>query len=32
MFEATPISALLVKIQNSPETGQDPIQQNLFPT
>jgi len=28
MFETTPISALLGKIQNNLETGQDPIQQN----
>jgi transposase len=32
MFETTPISALLGKLQNGPETDQDPIQQNLFPT
>ena len=32
MFETTTISALLGKLQNGPETDQDPIQQNLFPT
>jgi hypothetical protein len=32
MFETTPISALLGKLQNGPEKDQDPIQQNLFPT
>ena len=32
MFETTPISALLGKLQNGPETDQDPIQHNLFPT
>jgi len=32
MFETTPISALLGKLQNGPETDQDPIQQNLFST
>jgi hypothetical protein len=30
MFERTPISALLVRIHDIPETGQDPIQQNLL--
>jgi hypothetical protein len=32
MFETTPISALLGKLQSGPETDQDPIQQNLSPT
>jgi hypothetical protein len=32
MFETTPISGLLGKIQNIPEKGQDPIQQNLRPS
>ena len=32
MFETTPISALLGKLQDGPEIGQDPIQQTLFPT
>jgi hypothetical protein len=32
MFETTPISALLGKLQNGPETDQEPIQQNLFLT
>ena len=31
MFETTPISALLGKLQNGPETDQEPLQQNLFP-
>ena len=32
MFETTPISTLLGKLQDGPEIGQHPIQQNLFPT
>jgi hypothetical protein len=32
MFETTPISALLGKLQDGPEIGQDLIQQTLFPT
>ena len=32
MFETTPISAPLGKLQHGPETGQNPIQQTLFPT
>ena len=32
MFESTPISALLGKLQVGPEIGQDPVQQTLFPT
>ena len=31
MFETTPISAPLGKLQNGPETDQEPLQQNLFP-
>jgi hypothetical protein len=32
MFETTPISTLLGKLQDGPVSGKDPIQQTLFPT
>lgn len=32
MFETTPISTLLGKLQDGPEIGQHPVQQNLFST
>jgi len=32
MFETTPISTLLGKLQDGPVASQDPIQQTLFPT
>jgi hypothetical protein len=32
MFETTPISTLLGKLQDGPEIGQHSIQQILFPT
>jgi hypothetical protein len=32
MFKAIPISALLGKMLDELETGQNPIEQNLFPT
>jgi len=32
LFETTPISALLGKLQDGPKIVRDPIQQTLFPT
>jgi hypothetical protein len=32
MFETIPISAMMGKLQDEPEIGQNPIQQTLLPT